>query len=171
MTRVMIDVTRREMARTWSLFSSPVNARKGTLKLLHSPIRMGWNIGDQIGVAQTKNRSEGTGQAVTIVLMNHNGITVDTLLNDDFHAGFIPPPILSYSNTGADAGAGVDADAGAGTSVNLTRPRTLLPALLAVEVVNLSWNIIITGDEFSVVECNSNLPESIPGKQTRAKGW
>eukprot|EP00592_Proboscia_alata_P011260 CAMPEP_0194366650 /NCGR_PEP_ID=MMETSP0174-20130528/14704_1 /TAXON_ID=216777 /ORGANISM="Proboscia alata, Strain PI-D3" /LENGTH=162 /DNA_ID=CAMNT_0039141961 /DNA_START=141 /DNA_END=629 /DNA_ORIENTATION=- len=162
MTRVMIDVTGLEMARTRSLLSSPVNAIKRTLKLLHSPIRLGWNIGNQTGVAPTKNQSEGTGQAVTIVSMDHNGITVDTLLNDEFHAGFIPPPIFSYSNAGADA----DADA----DVNRTRLRTRFPALLAVELVNFSRNIIITGDKFSVVECNPNLPESILGKQTSVKG-
>ena len=92
--------------------------------------------------------------------MDHNGITVDTLLNDEFHAGFIPPHILLYSNAGTDAYAYTDAD------VSSTCPCTLFSTLLAVEVVNLSRIIIITGDKFSLMECDLNLPDSIPGKQT-----
>ena len=97
--------------------------------------------------------------------MDHNGITVDTLLNDEFHAGFIPPRILLYSNAGADAYAYTDAD------VSSTCPCTLFSTLLAVEVVNLSRNIIITSDKFSVVEYNLDLSISIPSKQTSVKGW
>ena len=38
------------------------------------------------------------------------------------------------------------------------------------EVVNLSRNVIITGDDFEHVDCDPSLPEAIPGEQTSLDG-
>ena len=44
------------------------------------------------------------------------------------------------------------------------------PALLSAEVVNLSRNIVITGDDFKHVDCDSSLPEAVTGEETSTKG-
>ena len=44
------------------------------------------------------------------------------------------------------------------------------PALLSSEVINLSRNIVITGDDFKHVDCDSSLPEAVPGEQTSTEG-
>lgn len=44
------------------------------------------------------------------------------------------------------------------------------PALMTAEVVNLSRNILITGDRFKHVPCDPSLPESVGGEQTSTEG-
>lgn len=44
------------------------------------------------------------------------------------------------------------------------------PALLSAEVINLSRNIVITGDDFNHISCDLNLPEAVPGEQTSVLG-
>lgn len=44
------------------------------------------------------------------------------------------------------------------------------PALMSAEVVNLSRNIVITGDDFKHVPCDSSLPEAIPFEETSTEG-
>ena len=43
-------------------------------------------------------------------------------------------------------------------------------ALLSAEVVNLSRNIVLTGDDFEEVQCDPNLPEAVTGEQTSVLG-
>jgi len=54
-----IDITGRKMSRTWSLLAEPFKNNEISLKLLHSPIRMGWKVGDRIGISPTQKGSEG----------------------------------------------------------------------------------------------------------------
>ena len=44
----ILDVQGRELTRTWSLLSSPMKNGDVTMKLLHKPDLMGWNVGDKI---------------------------------------------------------------------------------------------------------------------------
>lgn len=44
------------------------------------------------------------------------------------------------------------------------------PALLSSEVVNLSRNIVITGDDFKHIPCDSSLPEAVAGEETSTIG-
>lgn len=44
------------------------------------------------------------------------------------------------------------------------------PALMSAEVVNLSRNIVFTGDDFKHVPCDPTLPESVPNEQTSTEG-
>jgi hypothetical protein len=44
------------------------------------------------------------------------------------------------------------------------------PALRSAEVVNLSRNVVITGDAFRHVICDPGLPESVPGEGTSVLG-
>jgi len=61
-----VEITGRELTRTWSLLSKPLSAGETTLKLLYSPVRMGWKVGDRIGVSPTRPDSDGTGQTFKI---------------------------------------------------------------------------------------------------------
>lgn len=49
-------------------------------------------------------------------------------------------------------------------------PHGNTPALMSAEVVNLSRNIVITGDDFKHVPCDPNLPEAVAGEQTSVLG-
>eukprot|EP00551_Chaetoceros_affinis_P006400 CAMPEP_0203682988 /NCGR_PEP_ID=MMETSP0090-20130426/47288_1 /ASSEMBLY_ACC=CAM_ASM_001088 /TAXON_ID=426623 /ORGANISM="Chaetoceros affinis, Strain CCMP159" /LENGTH=1506 /DNA_ID=CAMNT_0050552109 /DNA_START=94 /DNA_END=4614 /DNA_ORIENTATION=+ len=142
----IIDIQGRELKRTWSLLSHPVSLGDDSIKLLHHPTLMNWKVGDRIGIAPTKERSQGWGDEFRIESIAADGtITLDRSVQDDFDATFIPA---------------LTDDAGG-------RGR---PALMSAEVVNLNRSIIITGDSFNHVPCDNSLPESILGEQTSTLG-
>lgn len=144
-----VEITGRKMTRTWSLLSNPFLAGQSTMKLLHSPIRMGWRVGDRIGIASTVPSSGGTGQSFAITAMDDDGtVTLDGASDQDHRADFYPP---------VKAG-----------QVNTLDP--LAAALLSAEVTNLSRNVIITGDDYRHVPCDPNLPEAVGGEQTSTQG-
>lgn len=45
-----------------------------------------------------------------------------------------------------------------------------VPSLLTAEVINLSRNIVVSGDNFKHVGCSNNLPEAVIGEQTSVQG-
>ena len=99
-------------------------------------------VGDRIGIAPTKESATGFGEEFTIVDIDESGsLLLDRAAQYDHMASFVPPP--PYGNA---------------------------PALMSAEVVNLSRNIVITGDEFKHVPCDPNLPEAIPGEETSVLG-
>ena len=99
-------------------------------------------IGDRIGIAPTEERAKGYGEEFIIVGIDDKGsLLLDKPLQHDHAATFIPPP-----------------------------PHGNVPALMSAEVVNLSRNIVITGDDFKHVSCDPNLPESVAGEETSVLG-
>ena len=100
-------------------------------------------VGDRIAVAPTDKNAVGLGEEFYIVGIDNNG---DLLLNKavqyDHTASFVPPQ----------------------------RDGNGIPALLTAEVINLSRNIVITGDDFKHVGCSNNLPEAVIGEQTSTQG-
>jgi hypothetical protein len=134
-----VDIDGREMKRTWTLLSQPLNVGDMTMKVMHDPARMGWRVGDRIGIATTKSGSGVKGQTFRVIGLTENGLQLDQASIDDHGADFLP---------GND-----------------------FPILQSAEVVNLSRNIIITGDDFSQVQCSSSLPESVTGEQTSVEGY
>ena len=139
----ILDLQGRELTRTLSLLSSPLKNGDVTMKLLHKPDLMGWNVGDRIAIAPTKLRSEGIGAEFYIQSIDAGDgtITLSNPVQDDFDAEFIPP-------------------------VN----QGMQPALKSAEVVNLQRSIVITGDDFDHISCDNTLPEAVPGEQTSALG-
>ncbi len=139
-----IDIQGRELVRTWSLLSQPLQLGQTTMKLMHNPLLMKWNVGDRIGVATTRHRSQGTGATFTIQSIQNDGtITLSEPSPDTFDAEFIASP-----SSGLKA----------------------KPALKSAEVVNLDRSIVITGDDFSHVPCQNSLPEVVTGEQTSSLG-
>ena len=99
-------------------------------------------VGDRIGVSPTETKATGFGEEFTIVDIDDKGsLYLDKTAQYNHAATFVPPP-----------------------------PKGNVPALMSAEVVNLSRNIVITGDDFKQVPCQSNLPESVPGEQTSVLG-
>ena len=43
----LIDIEGRELQRTWTLLSQPLVVGDSTMKVLHHPTLMGWNVGDR----------------------------------------------------------------------------------------------------------------------------
>lgn len=108
----------------------------------HQSIPKYRQVGDRIGVATTEKRATGYGEEFNIIEIDDKGsLLLDKAAQFNHAASFVPPP-----------------------------PQGNAPALMSAEVVNLSRNIVITGDEFKHVPCDPNLPESVPGEQTSVLG-
>ncbi|KAL6070194.1 G8 domain-containing protein [Balamuthia mandrillaris] len=119
----IVEVTGRPLRRTWSLLSHTANEGTDTLHLMHDVEDMGWRVGDRIAIAPTKRQSQGNAQAFFIKDINKNRIT---LAADD-----------SLSTTGYT------------DQEYLGRPERYMQA----EVLMMSRNVIITGDDFEHVNC------------------
>ena len=106
-------------------------------------------VGDRIGVSPTTDLAKGSGEEFTIVGIDSNvgSLVLDKPALYNHGASFAPP---------------YDGGGGSGDSV--------VPALMSAEVVNLSRNVVITGDEFQHVGCDWNLPEAVPGEETSVLG-
>jgi hypothetical protein len=138
-----ITITGHELARTWSLLSEPLLTGQTQMKLLHHPSLMGWKVGDRLGVASTQRLSQGWAQDFRIAAIADDGlITLSEVSTNDFQAEFEAPRVVGREEA----------------------------ALKSAEVVNLSRNIVITGDDFAHVSCDPNLPEAVSGEETSVLG-
>jgi hypothetical protein len=138
-----ITITGHELARTWSLLSEPLLTGHTQMKLLHHPSLMGWKVGDRLGVASTQRLSQGWAQDFRIAAIADDGlITLSEVSTNDFQAEFEAPRVVGREEA----------------------------ALKSAEVVNLSRNIVITGDDFAHVSCDPNLPEAVAGEETSVLG-
>lgn len=131
----------RQLARTWSLLSEPLVPGATTMRLMHDPIMMGWKVGDRLAISPTEDLANGWGQDVFISGFRSDG-TIELMQS-----------IENYHRADFET---------ADTSRNA--------ALLSAEVVNLSRNIVLTGDNFEEVQCDPNLAESVSGEQTSGLG-
>ena len=112
------------------------------MRLLHSPIEMVWRIRDRIGVAPTLSLIQGWGYTFMVTSVADDGtLELDGSALHDYMANYV-------SGTGYEDGERRSA------------------AIMAAEVVNLSRNVIITGDDLIHVPCHPDLSEVIHGEQT-----
>ena len=111
----------RPLRRTWSLLAESAMAAATSITLLHDPVAMGWRVGDRLMLAPTTSRSSGTADAVVI-------------------AGYGAGNTVRLSSALVAAYAAEFRAAGAGHG-----------APLSAEVINLSRNLLITGDDLSLV--------------------
>ena len=131
----------RKLTRTWSLLSEPLVPGDTTMVLMHNPAGMGWRVGDRLGISPTEQAARGWGQDVVIQDIRDDGtVVLMSTINNYHRADF------QTSSTTGNA------------------------ALLSAEVVNLSRNIILTGDDFEEVQCDPTLPEAVIGEQTSVLG-
>lgn len=131
----------RNLARTWSILSEPLVPGMTSMKLIHDPRSMGWRVGDRLGISPTEDRAGGWGQDVFISDIRDDG-TIELMQS-----------IENYHRADFEV---------ASTNLNA--------ALLSAEVVNLSRNIVLTGDDFEEVQCDPTLPEAVFGEQTSVQG-
>lgn len=124
-----IDVTGRKLRRTWSLLSKPILTGANVLQLIHNPIEMGWRVGDRILISPTTRQSTGYAETYFIQSFNaiNNSIYLDSVTKQPFSAIF---------------------------QRNGTQPQI---AIMSAEVINLSRNVIITGDDFNEIACDRTL--------------
>jgi hypothetical protein len=137
----MVISGRTDLKRTWSLLSEPLDSSAQRMVLLHDPRQMGWRVGDRLGIAPTDPMAKGSGQVVRIEEIKEDGTIA--FKGDIKH---------SYR---ADFEASITAK---------------IAALRSAEVINLTRNIVITGDDFEHVPCTNDLAEAVPGEQTSVKG-
>ena len=125
-----IDVAGRPMVRTWSLLYKSVPIGSNKIQLIHNPIDMGWKTGDRILIAPTTTGSAGNAEWYYIKSMStidNSIILANNVTRQVFNANFLHN----------------------GTSSSI--------ALMSAEVINLSRNVIITGDDFNHVTCDPTL--------------
>jgi hypothetical protein len=138
----ILRIEGRKLQRTWSLLSNSLERGDQKMELLHNPALMGWRVGDRIAVAPTKRLAQGIAAEFRINNMEADGtIELDGLVQDSYEANFAPPIIGGEQ-----------------------------PTLMSAEVVNLDRNIVVTGDDFTEVICDPNLPEAITGEETSIGG-
>ena len=135
-----IEISGRELKRSWSIITNQLLIGSYTMSLMHDPVAMGWKIGDRIAIASTKKLSTGESQSFRIIEFMQPGNKIR----------LSSPSIYDH-----------DADFGVAPSHAF---------LKAAEVVNLSRNIIITGDDFRHIPCEHGLPELNPNEQTSVVG-
>ena len=127
-----IDVSGRQLTRTWSLLLKPVPVGSNQIRLVHNPIDMGWQVGDRIQIAPTTRASSGYAESYFIKSMSsldNSIVLADYLTQQSFIANFV--------HNSSNAGVG----------------------LIAAEVINLSRNVIITGDDFRHIACDPTLKD------------
>ena len=135
-----LSVIGRELKRTWSLLAKPLVSGATSIQLMHNPIEMGWQVNDRIAIAPTDDRMQGEAQYFFIQSMAEDGVINLSQASKAYHEA---EPIWT--------GKGV-------------------AALRSAEVINLTRNIIITGDDFEEVACDSSLKETFPGFGTSTQG-
>ena len=129
-----IDIAGRPLRRTWTLLSKSLQPWDQSMKVIHDPRMMGWRVGDRIQVAPTKGGSQGEAQTFTITKFGaFNRIWLNTWAWDEFQSTFQFVERVS------------------------TKP---LASLRSGEVINLSRNVIVTGDDFRQVDCDPSLVET-----------
>ena len=131
----------RKLTRTWSLLSVPLVPGDTTMTLMHDPVEMGWREGDRLGISPTESLAEGWGQDVVIQEIRNDGTVVLMSSINNYHRA-------DFETSSINGNA----------------------ALLSAEVVNLSRNIILTGDDFEEVQCDPTLPEAVIGEETSVLG-
>ncbi len=138
----MMTIRGRKLERTWSLLSDPLIPGATTIRLMHDPIHMGWRVGDRLGISPTEGSAKGWGQDVFISGIREDGSIELIQSIENYHR--------------------------ADFKTASTKSKTA--ALLSAEVVNLSRNIVLTGDNFEEVNCDPSLPEAVSGEQTSVLG-
>lgn len=113
--------------------------------LVHNVKEMGWKVGDRIAIAPTQRMASSDAQTFSIVSINHSQIILDNELNQVFSFLYFFNIITPYSLLLKDY---------------LGDDTTYKQA----EVMMLTRNIIITGDDFQHVPCGDVCPCTFPGK-------
>jgi hypothetical protein len=137
-----IEISGRPLRRTWSLLAKPLIAGTRNLTLMHDPILMNWKIGDRILVGPTERSSEGQAQDFRIV-----GFGPNNQVELDMHA--VPLKIGGEHVTVVDS---FKADL-----QYIPLHGKPVASLRSAEVIHLTRNIIITGDDFRHIECDPKL--------------
>jgi len=125
----LVDVRGRPLDRTWSLLAAPAYAGATSLELLHDVQAAGWRVGDRIAVAPTV-AGPNTAQRSNSESSEIVGIAGNVVT--------ISQPLMKDKRAEFEA--------------------TATHAIaLAAEVINLSRDVLITGDDFEEVPCDPSL--------------
>jgi hypothetical protein len=131
-----VEIRGRPLHRTWTLLDRPLYRDGTTMQLLHDPIAMGWRVGDRIAVAPTESQAKGTGQSFIIMHLASDGsVLLDRPSHYDHKADYRQSRI----------------------------PDVMPPILMSAEVINLSRNIVITGDDFENIPCHQSIEMASDG--------
>ena len=129
-----IDLEGRPLRRTWSLLAETLEPWATEMRLMHDPVAMGWRVGDRIQVGPTKGGSEGEAQSFVIAkFAPFNRVVLTSWAWDEFRSDTQFVPTVGAGN------------------------RKPLASLRAAEVIHLTRNVIVTGDDFRHIDCDPTL--------------
>ena len=159
--KIIIRDRSSQLKRSWSLLATSIQMNDTVIQTIHDPIQMGWQIGDRIAIAPVSDRAQGRAQ--TFIISN-----------------------FVYDNNNNNNGGDSDDDQQPQqmAQIQLHRPSlyefrgraSRSPGSNEVifdssEVIHLSRNTIITGDDFTEVPCDPTiLTEVFPGFTTSTEG-
>jgi len=138
-----IYVNGRPMRRTWSLLAASPAVGSASISLMHDPKDMGWLVGDRIQIAPTTTGSKGTAETYYISGFGAAGTNTITLTAD---AGFKTPGHINQT-----------------FKANFMMVDAEQTAEMSAEVINLSRNIIFSGDDFTNDKCVPVTKNNNPG--------
>jgi hypothetical protein len=120
-----LDINGRFMRRTWSLLAKDFTTGGNSITLMHNANDMSWQVGDRIAIAPTAYRATGNAQYFFIKSINGNVIQLASKIDLSLNAA-------ANQNFTGNPASGVQS-----------------------EVINLSRNILITGDDFQNIHCGT----------------
>jgi hypothetical protein len=153
-TQIIIRDRSAVLQRSWSLLATSVMMNDTVIQCLHDPIQMGWRIGDRIAIAPIADRSQGRAQTFII-----SSFVINDL--DEVSKGIASSVLIELNRP---------------SLYDFRGRATVSPGSREVifdssEVINLSRNTIITGDDFTEVPCDPNIvTEVYPGFGTSTEG-
>ena len=141
-----IEISGRPLRRTWSLLAKPLLAGSSSLTLMHDPQAMGWRVGDRILVGPMLKQSSGQAQAFRVVAFGpYNRVDLDSVA--------IPLKVGKHNNQlSRKLQASFES-----TFESIPLGDTRQASLRTAEVVDLTRNVIITGDDFREIPCDPTL--------------
>ena len=136
-----VDIKGRPFRRTWSLLARSLRKGETSLKLMHDPQLSGWKIGDRIVVGPTGKRSTGQAQAFYVTGFG------------PFNKVYVDRPAIPLKVVGD----GVSIEpAFVATFESIPLPGKAA-SLRSAEVMDMTRNVVITGDDFRHVPCDPTL--------------
>jgi len=120
----LVELTGSAHRRTWTLLSKTAQIGDSSIRVMHDVASMGWKVGDRIVIATTKESSKGDAEGgMYIKSIDGNSITLAT-------------------------------DATLATNVRFNQQYLGdVQSYMQAEVMLMSRNIIITGDDFKHIPC------------------
>ena len=150
--KIIIRDRSTTLVRSWSLLAASITTNDTVIQTVHDPVQMGWKIGDRIAIAPFADRAQGRAQTFIISNFIYNN-------DESAHSGKLAQIQLNKPSLYEFRGRA------------LLSPGSNDIIFDSSEVINLSRNTIVSGDDFTEVPCDPTIVnEAYPGLTTSTEG-